>query len=1785
METLRLRALAAALLLLGTGPGPGAGEDSHTLPLGPIGGGGRLSSGTNSIRVTAVTAGAPGAAAGLQAGDYLHGAFGEEFGVTGGAGISGAELDLGLAIERAEANGGQLPLKVLRGGAGDLVLTVNLPDAGVFGPAYPLNSPKFTAVHDRSCQRIHEKIQASGIDPFVHSWAAIGLLGHPNWNDTAGARPYRNSIDKVRDALVSMINQMTYAPVEDKLFDGSNNPNHVDSPVSWENWKLGGSMIFLTQYRLKTGDASVDDELQRGAELIANRVQWWKQPALGTSYSPAGSAIAGMVSHSGVTGDYIHLGWGGGINICGSQNFSGLAAAKSSGLVDMSVRPRDGHYFGYDVAPAGAVASGMEAYDHSLTEKLEMCWNWMVGPCGGWSAGDFGDGHVCYTTQGWSTWDAAGRTAAALFGMMLYSNGGSGLGATDADRVARMKGYLVRNYARLQECHAYTHGGQVYYQLCMPYLDDRGQRYVMENWRAHHNLSRQPDGTLSWVPGRNMDDTYLDREICSQTYAALPGTIANGGLPGVPGYNTDRILADFKSPWLTWPTLEARRAKVTLAAQPFTVDICDGSGNVLTPGSYTAAWTHVSGPATATFSDPAAASTTVTFPTPGRYRIQLAATSGSRSITEPIDVDAFFVSPPAGYVQGVAGYEVFTGLSGNNVSDLTSSAKFTGGLPDAVGTLAKLEGSWTGETYGQRIRGYIIPPADGQYRFHLSSDDASQFKFNSAGPAETSSVAINLAGAVTRYTWTAQSALFTLAAGQPYFFEVLHKEGTGGDHVAVAWTGPNIPTPAVVPGHALAMAAANGIVRQPAAQEAPPGGSATFSVMVSGPGPFLYQWRLDGVPCWGHSTSATLSLTNIGAGAAGMYDCVVTVPGGTITSAAAPLSLTASATRTRGGLKREVWNSLGGSAVTDLTGSANYPNFPSSTGIVTSAESAENYGDSFGQKLSGWLCPPATGDYRFFLTSDDASQLWLSTDDTAANAALLAEVTAWKDFRAYGSGAKSAPVRLTAGERYYLEVLHKEGGGGDHLSLAWQPPGEAVPADGSPPIDGTCLEYEQFLPLMVDRWKLDEASGTTAANSIRALNGTHTNGPLVNQPGAAATTGRAVAYDGADDRTRIAAPDYHTNTLTMVAWARRNGTQAAWAPILFCRGGNTVAGFGCGTANDLRYHWEDAHHDWNPSLTLPDGEWVLAALVVTPTQATMHMRTAAGLQSATHTATHNVEEFDGDLNIGADTAQGGRRFKGRIDDVRVYKAALTAAQIEEIYTSGLNSAPQVAAAAMSVPENSTHGTTVGTVTASDPDPGQTLTYSIAGGNLGGRFAIDPTTGTISLETTLDRESIPAFALTVRVTDDGAPALSTDATVTITVNDLPGDDSDSDGLPDEWELAHFGSTHAAHPADDPDGDGLDNAGEVAAGTNPLLTDTDGDGFRDPLELAVGTSPADESAVPDASYGGLVGWWRMDDGGGGTARDSSGHGRHAALTVAPAWVAGRSGGGLNFDGATHYLTVSGFTTPAALTIAAWIRPDSVSGTHTMLSQNASIAFRTEGSGLRLTTPGVRDHDTGSVPITAGAWQHVAVTFTPGAVGGAKFYLNGTLEATLDASGMNRTSNAWWLGKAQWANQLFDGVLDDVRLYDRALGAAELAVVAANPDANGNGILDEWEIARFGNADPGANPPDADADGDGTPNLLEYAFGTDPTAPDACPMTCDFANVAGDGHLRLTVARNPAATNLAYQVQASGTLEPDSWSDAGIVIEEDLPDRLVARDPVPVSAAARRFMRVRVEVVTQP
>ena len=144
----------------------------------------------------------------------------------------------------------------------------------------------------------------------------------------------------------------------------------------------------------------------------------------------------------------------------------------------------------------------------------------------------------------------------------------------------------------------------------------------------------------------------------------------------------------------------------------------------------------------------------------------------------------------------------------------------------------------------------------------------------------------------------------------------------------------------------------------------------------------------------------------------------------------------------RGGLLREVWNGIPSSDVWALMNDPRFPDNPDSYGLIEAYCGPRNVGDDYSSRVRGYIIPDVTGDYTFTVTGDNQTKLMLSTDDTEANARVIAGLDGWTgthEFHKYPS-QKSQTIRLVAGRRYYTELLHAERSGGDFFNVFWQTP-------------------------------------------------------------------------------------------------------------------------------------------------------------------------------------------------------------------------------------------------------------------------------------------------------------------------------------------------------------------------------------------------------------------------------------------------------------------------------------------------------------------------------------------------------------------------------------------------------------------------------------------------------------------------------------------------------------------------------------------------------------------------
>ena len=153
-----------------------------------------------------------------------------------------------------------------------------------------------------------------------------------------------------------------------------------------------------------------------------------------------------------------------------------------------------------------------------------------------------------------------------------------------------------------------------------------------------------------------------------------------------------------------------------------------------------------------------------------------------------------------------------------------------------------------------------------------------------------------------------------------------------------------------------------------------------------------------------------------------------------------------------GGVLFERYTGLtGGNVITTLTGNPKYPNFPD---IVTRLPSfaagvgaGDNFGDNYGGRMRALFIPDATTSYIFYISADDASQLFINPNGPGPAGKVLVQ----QDTGCCGpyTGHATAPIPMTAGRAYYIEAIYQEGGGGDYCYVAVRKQGEAAPVGRS----------------------------------------------------------------------------------------------------------------------------------------------------------------------------------------------------------------------------------------------------------------------------------------------------------------------------------------------------------------------------------------------------------------------------------------------------------------------------------------------------------------------------------------------------------------------------------------------------------------------------------------------------------------------------------------------------------------------------------------------------------------
>ena len=424
-----------------------------------------------------------------------------------------------------------------------------------------------------------------------------------------------------------------------------------------------------------------------------------------------------------------------------------------------------------------------------------------------------------------------------------------------------------------------------------------------------------------------------------------------------------------------------------------------------------------------------------------------------------------------------------------------------------------------GANYIQRLSGYFIPPTSDNYVFFVASDDDSDVFLSTNSTANNKAMICQEVGYSELDMWftpggngsTAaqkRSDQFTdpvsglqpwasgipLLAGHLYYIEGVMHQGGGSDDFSVTYqTVSQVNAVGWGPGGGIFDDGTNSILKtasnniafisypdttptwtlQPTNITVTAGTGGGFSATALSGGEFTpnYQWYSNNVAVAG-ATSSTLYYPAMPASANGaQFYCVATGVMNGLSSTSSNVTLqVASAVQEPGWVKVEWW--FGGSLSGLEAGTLGI-----STNIITSprleADTTGSSGNNYANRLSTLFFPPTSGNYVFFVSSDDQSDLFVSTDATPNNKRLVAQEGGWSNARQWtapGGGASTAAqkrsdqwatngvgtqpwaagIYMNANQAYYIELDHQDTGGGENAGATYKLTTDAAdPANGS----------------------------------------------------------------------------------------------------------------------------------------------------------------------------------------------------------------------------------------------------------------------------------------------------------------------------------------------------------------------------------------------------------------------------------------------------------------------------------------------------------------------------------------------------------------------------------------------------------------------------------------------------------------------------------------------------------------------------------------------------------------
>jgi uncharacterized protein YjdB len=590
---------------------------------------------------------------------------------------------------------------------------------------------------------------------------------------------------------------------------------------------------------------------------------------------------------------------------------------------------------------------------------------------------------------------------------------------------------------------------------------------------------------------------------------------------------------------------------------------------------------------------------------------------------------------------------------------------------------------------------------------------------------------------------------------------------------------------------------------------------------------------------------------------------------------------------------------------------------------------------------------------------------------------------------------------------------------------------------------------------LVAAYNFNEGSGTTVTDA----SGTGNTGTI---SGATwSTSGRfggALSFNGSTNFVTVnAAPSLNlTTAMTVEAWVRLSSVTGWQTVAIRERTGGLSYALYANTDSNAPAGVVSINGDVNlyGTTRLVLNTWT--HLATTYDGATLRLY-VNGVQVRSMNLTGTMAAATGPLRIGGN-AVWGEYLNGLIDELRIYNRALTAAQIQADMTAPIVTAPQngltVTPATISLTtfgatqqltvrasfaDNSTQDVTTNPATTYSSSNPAAATVSATGlvtaaGN--GNAIITATYGGFSATSSVTVNIPPTVQTGLAVSPGTVTLNGVGTTQQLTVTALYSDGSSQNVSSNAATSYTSGNISVATVSSS----GLITA--VAAGS-ATITASHG-GFS-----AAATATVNTTSGPS----GLVAAYNFNEGSGTTVTDASGTGNTGTISGATWSTSGRFGGALSFNGSSDWVTVndsSSLDATSGVTVEAWIYPKKPLGWQSLLMKEGSsnvvyglYANTAENNAAGIATIGGSEvsvnHAVQDVQVQMYRWTHLAITYN-GSV--FRLFFNGVEVSSVNRSGsLNVSAGPLRIGgNAVWG-EYFNGMIDEVRVYNRALTTAEI------------------------------------------------------------------------------------------------------------------------------------------------